>query len=169
MFVAYSLASIIGSLICGEILSIWGRRMILLVSLITLGISTIMFSLIDIVSLGNSMLYVVWGIRIIEGISSRFVCWAVFSIVSITYRAEKVKYLAYVEASEAISAILGPAVGSALYSFIEIRMVFLILDALDLFITSTIMFVVSSDVNIKDEELCSKWKQCNCYTLSSKR
>ena len=49
MFAASSLASIIGSLNCWEILSIWGRRMILLVSLITLRISTIMFSLIDIV------------------------------------------------------------------------------------------------------------------------
>ena len=115
MFAAYSIPSILGSLIWGEILSKWGRRIVLFFSVVAMGISTILFGWVNIISSKETLIFFVWGIRAIEGLSSGFIYCAVYSVISITFRENQVKYLAYVEASEAITMILGPAVGSSMY------------------------------------------------------
>ena len=147
MFAAVSIPWIFGSLIWGDILSKYGRRIVLVLSLTALGLSTIMFSWINFISSSSTIVYVICGIRAIEGFSSGFIYCAVRSIIFITYREEKVKYLAYVEAFESATMIFAPAVGSIMYELLGFEMVFVILGAFDLMVASAIMFVVSKDVD----------------------
>ena len=102
IFTVYSLISAASTLVWGAIIHITGRKIILVISALAMGISTFLFSFLNFLPDKNLIILACFIVRVIEGFSSGLKYCAVDSIIAILYRENQVEYLSYITTTEAV-------------------------------------------------------------------
>ena len=124
-----------------------------------MGVSTVLFSFLNWMHNKDLIISVCLIVRIIEGISSGFIYCAVYSVIAIVFKERQVEYLSYVATAEAVTMILGPAIGSFLYELFGFQTVFLIVASFDFIVALVVIFMVPKEVDINDRSLESTSEQ----------
>ncbi|CAI2365873.1 unnamed protein product [Moneuplotes crassus] len=124
IFSIYSVASMLGSLIIGRVMILFGRKTILLVGVTTTGLAMVMFGAIKWFEDPSLVVAICLMSRAIQGIGSSMTLTTSFAIISISYGEKKQKYLGYLEAAQGFGCILGPSVGGVMYSFLGFSKIF---------------------------------------------
>ena len=153
IFTAYALASAVTTLIWGAIIQFTGRKSILIISVFGMGVCSILFSFIALMNNRNLIISVCFIIRIIEGISSGFIYCAVDSVIVIIFKERQVEYISYITTAEAVTVMIGPAIGSFLYDLFGFQMVFLSVAVFNFLWAIAIAFLIPKSVDINDQTL----------------
>mmetsp|Transcript_28192 Transcript_28192/g.24912 ORF Transcript_28192/g.24912 Transcript_28192/m.24912 type:complete len:106 (-) Transcript_28192:961-1278(-) len=83
IFGIYALASMIGSLFVGKLLVKFGRKIILIMGILSMGITIICFGMISYIQNINWLIIICLGIRMLQGISSSMIQTTAYSIISV--------------------------------------------------------------------------------------
>ena len=151
----------IWSLICGKLLTKYGRRVLLVCGVVSMGLSMIAFGFIN-YSPNTIILTVVWLlIRTLQGISSSTILTTWYSIIAITYPDEQTKYLGFLEASSGAGMLFGPPFGSVLYNFLGFELTFYIIGGMFILFAPFLRIVIPNSVDIKDRQESLKIENLN--------
>ena len=105
IFAAHSFSSMIWSFVCGYLLTKYGRRIIVVIGVISIGTTMISFGFIPYISPYPLLITVWFWIRALGGISASTIYTSWYSIIAITYKENQTKYLGYLEASAGLSVL----------------------------------------------------------------
>jgi MFS family permease len=116
IFSIYSVAVIVSSPLIGKMLGRFGRRTIIQMGVLLMGLSFILFSGLNYLS--NTTLYIVLvsTVRLLQGFASSCIQTTSYSICTNFYPEKKEALVGYIEAVTGIGLILGPIIGSLLYA-----------------------------------------------------
>ena len=151
IFAMYAFAVMIGSLIVGKLLTLLGRKFILIFGLGLMGVSMLAFGFITKIE-SHVILVIVWlVIRGLQGFSSSMIQTTSYSIVSIIFKDNQQKFLGYLESSMGVGLITGPVIGSALYTFFGFAYTFLGIGGVFIILAPILLFIIPKSVNVKDD------------------
>jgi len=116
IFAIYSVAVVLCSPVIGSIMALMGRRNLVVFGMILMGCSFIVFGMLT--YLDNPVLYVSLALlnRFLQGMASSFIQTTMYSISTNFFPDHKDAMVGYIEAVTGVGLILGPLIGSALYS-----------------------------------------------------
>ena len=118
IFAIYSLAVIVSSPILGYLIAHIGRRPLIRLGVFLMGFSFIIFATLD--KMQNTYLYVGGALfaRFIQGFASSSIQTTCYSICTNFYPEHREALVGYLEAVCGIGLIVGPIMGSVMYSMI---------------------------------------------------
>ena len=114
----------IGSLIVGELLEVFKRKSILLLGLISMAFELVLFGLTTYLSSNYETAVISLLIRGFQGVSASMIMTTSYAIVTIVYKENQQQYLGFLESSQGLGLIVGPMIGSTLYTFIGFECTF---------------------------------------------
>lgn len=116
IFSIYSVAVIVCSPMVGKMISFTGRRNLIMYGLVMMGSSFIVFGIIEEVQ--NKTVFITMALlnRFLQGFSSSLIQTTMYSICTNFFPEDKDAMVGYIEAVTGVGLILGPLIGSALYS-----------------------------------------------------
>eukprot|EP00347_Sterkiella_histriomuscorum_P019495 403341410 len=97
-------------------ISQYGRRPIIQLGVATMGLSFILFSTLSYVDNPTLYIIIVFAIRLLQGFASSSIQTTCYSICTNFYPDKKEALVGYIEAVTGIGLILGPIIGSVLYT-----------------------------------------------------
>jgi DHA1 family tetracycline resistance protein-like MFS transporter len=106
LFASFSVSQLIAAPVLGELSDRWGRRPVLILSLIGTAVSFAMLALAD-------SLLMVFAARIVDGLSGGNITTARAYIADVTTEEERPKAYGFLGAAFGLGFIIGPAVGAA--------------------------------------------------------
>ena len=112
----YAFAVMIGSPIVGKALTIYGRKIILLLGVGLMGFSMIGFGMISHLKNKVWIVSTVITLRTFQGLCSGLILTTSYAIIAITFPNEQQRYLGIVEAAVGFGCVIGPITGSFLYT-----------------------------------------------------
>ena len=116
IFSIFSLAVILTSPLIGKMINSRGRRPFIRLGVLFMGLSFIAYGLIAYIEDNTIYIMLSFTIRFIQGVSSSSIQTACYSICTNFYPDKKETIVGYIEAVTGIGLIMGPIVGSILYS-----------------------------------------------------
>ena len=105
LFASFSLSQLIASPVLGELSDRWGRRPVLILSLIGTAVSFAMLAVAD-------NLFMLFAARIVDGLSGGNITTARAYIADVTTEAERPRAYGYLGAAFGLGFIIGPALGA---------------------------------------------------------
>ena len=128
-----------------------GRKLILIIGLVWMGSSIIGFGLLP--RFHNSFISTVWAFlfRALQGISSSCIQTTSYSIISVLFPDKRNSYIPLIEISIGMGLVVGPLMGSILYSYFGFEMTFLIVGVSFYAMTPLFIFTLPSSINRKDQ------------------
>ena len=126
IFAIYSVAVIIFSPFVGKSIQYVGQTNLIACGIAVMGITFILFGLID--DMSDPIKIYIYGIilRFLQGTSSSFVQVTCYSIATNEYPDIKDKLVGWLEALTGLGLILGPIIGSLLYEALDFKHTFFI-------------------------------------------
>ena len=116
IFSIYSLAVIFASPMIGKMITSRGRRPLIRLGVLLMGVSFIAYGLIDYIEDNTIYICLSFIIRLLQGFSSSSIQTTCYSICTNFYPDKKEALVGYIEAVTGIGMIMGPIIGSILYS-----------------------------------------------------
>lgn len=150
IFGVYAGAGMISSLAVGKLLTSVGRRIILITGMLLLGLSMVAFGFIHFCPNTLVLTIVCLILRSVEGIAASMIVTTWYSIVAITYRANQLRYLGFLESTWGIGMMIGPLIGSILYDFFGFNITFYILGSVFVIISPFLYWIIPTYVDKQD-------------------
>ncbi len=116
MFAIYSVAVIICSPFVGMTVALTGNANMISLGIAIMGLAFVLFGFIPNVESESTILTVGFILRFIQGASSAFVQTTCYSIATNDFPEKKEQIVGWVEALTGLGLIVGPIIGSTLYS-----------------------------------------------------
>ncbi|CAI2368513.1 unnamed protein product [Moneuplotes crassus] len=116
IFAIFSVAAMIGSLVIGKLMIIFGRKIILLLGICSMGVCMSVFSSIAYLENSSLVVLMLLASRFLQGFASSMIQTTCYAIISACYDEDKQKYLGYFEGAQGLGCMIGPAIGAILYS-----------------------------------------------------
>eukprot|EP00344_Euplotes_crassus_P000817 CAMPEP_0196999676 /NCGR_PEP_ID=MMETSP1380-20130617/4797_1 /TAXON_ID=5936 /ORGANISM="Euplotes crassus, Strain CT5" /LENGTH=223 /DNA_ID=CAMNT_0042416673 /DNA_START=173 /DNA_END=844 /DNA_ORIENTATION=- len=140
----------IGSLVIGKLMIIFGRKVILLLGICSMGVCMSVFS--SIAYFENSTLVVLMLLvsRSLQGFASSMIQTTCYAIISACYDEDKQKYLGYFEGAQGLGCMIGPAIGAILYSFCGFSGTFYFLGGSLVLMCPLLYFQIPNTINKND-------------------
>lgn len=126
IFAIYSVAVIIFSPMVGKSVQVAGQTNLITMGVFVMGLCFVLFGIIDDMESTTRILYFGLVLRFIQGISSSFVQVTCYSIATNDYPVIKDKIVGWLEALTGLGLIVGPIIGSLLYSAMGFKHAFFI-------------------------------------------
>ena len=142
IFATFSISAMLWSLVCGKLLTLYGRRIIVFIGVLAIGISVVAFGFLSYIHSYPLLITACFIIRALEGMSASTILTTCYSIVVITFKENQSKYLGFLEAASGLSMLIAPAIGSVLYTYFGFEMTFWILGGIDFIIAPFVLFIV---------------------------
>ena len=117
IFAIYSVAVVIISPVIGMIVSKLGTTNLISGGIAIMGLSFVCFGFVEFLETQLSILTLGFVLRFIQGASSAFVQTTCYSIATNDFPEKKEMIVGWVEAMTGLGLIVGPIIGSTLYSF----------------------------------------------------
>mmetsp|Transcript_18746 Transcript_18746/g.16596 ORF Transcript_18746/g.16596 Transcript_18746/m.16596 type:complete len:350 (+) Transcript_18746:167-1216(+) len=146
----YSVAVIIGSPIVGRIMTSVGRKKILIFGLCFMGIAMIGFGITPYANSIFMFMALAFFFRFCQGVASCSIQTTSYSIVSMNFPDEQEKYIALIETAVGVGLILGPVLGSALYSLYGFSGTFFIMGTVFLMLTPILYCLIPNSIDMQD-------------------
>lgn len=153
IFAMYALAVMVGSPIVGKALTIYGRKIILILGVLFMGVSMIGFGLINYLDSKNLLITAAISLRTFQGLSSGLIQTTSYAIVAILFPDNQQKYLGILEAAMGFGLITGPVIGSSLYTAVGFHGTFYCVGSIFICSAVVLYFVVPKSVDKSDEEM----------------
>jgi len=150
IFGVYALASIICSFFVGKLLKKFGRKMILILGIISMGASMLSFALIEYIHNINFLIFICILIRCLQGMSSSMIQTTAYAIVSACYPNEQQKYLGIIETSIGMGLAIGPLIGAVVYSFLGFQKTFYSIGILFIILGPVLYCSIPNAIDVKD-------------------
>jgi len=150
IFAVYSTAVIIGSPIVGKALTTVGRKRILIGGLCSMGISMIGFGATSLSPNKNVFTVLVFVIRFLQGCSSCAIQTTSYAVISMSFPDAQEKYIAVMQTAIGGGLIMGPVIGTMLYTAFGFSNTFFLIGLCFLFLTFLLSFVVPSSIDNND-------------------
>ena len=129
IFAIYSVAVIFVSPIVGKSVNTVGSTNLITIGTCVMGICFILFGLVDDMESTEAIFYYSLVLRLIQGSSSSFVQVTCYSIATNDFPEIKDKIVGWLEALTGLGLIMGPLIGSVLYSAVGFKHAFFIYGA----------------------------------------
>jgi len=126
IFSIYSLAVIIFSPPVGRYLEVIGYTKMLISGLTLMGITFILFGIIDSLTSPDIVLYVALLLRFLQGTAVAMAYTTIYAIITNKYPNRKEQLLGMLEASFGVGLICGPLAGASLYNIFGFEKTFYI-------------------------------------------
>jgi MFS family permease len=126
IFAVYSLAAILASLFVGKSLSVYGPANMITAGLVIMGLCFIAFGFIQDMTDATKVFYFGMLLRFIQGASQSFVLVTGLSVATNDYPEIKDKLCGWIECAVGLGLMVGPIIGSFLYSATNFKMTFLV-------------------------------------------
>ena len=159
IFGIYALASMIGSLVVGKLLIKYGRKIMFILGIISMGIAMASFSLISYINNINLLVLACLLWRWLQGISSSMIQTTSYSIISACYPNEQKKYLSIIEISMGIGLTIGPGFGALLYSFFKFEGTFILTGVVFLLLSPLLYIVIPNLIDIRNGSEEETWNE----------
>lgn len=137
----------------GRSLSTIGRKRILVGGLCSMGLSMIGFGAADFSPNKGIFTFLIFALRFFQGGSSCAIQTTSYAVISMSFPEEQEKYIAVMQTAIGTGLILGPVIGTFLYSIFGFSMTFFLIGACFLGLTFLLSFLVPSSIDKKDEEV----------------
>jgi len=124
IFSIYSVAVIICSPIVGKMISIIGRRNLIVFGVCLMGCSFIVFGIISNLEDKNAFITLALLNRFLQGFASSLIQTTMYSISTNFFPDHKDAMVGYIEAITGVGLILGPLIGSGLYAIGGYKFIF---------------------------------------------
>ena len=147
IFSMYSLAVIVTSPMVGTMMSIMGRRTLIISGLLLMGISFMMFALIS--NLDNKQLFISSALfnRFLQGFSSSLIQTTMYSIATNFFPDHKDAMVGYIEAVTGVGLIMGPLLGSFLYALGGYQFIFWVFGGIFIVFSFFVKCIMSSEID----------------------
>ena len=141
------MAVIVASPFIGKLIPKFGRRVLIQFGVTLMGFSFICFGLLHLID--DPSLYIVLAliIRLMQGFASSMIQTTIYSICTNFYPDKKEALVGYLEAVTGVGLILGPLIGSFLYSYGGFSFTFYAFGSLFIVFSMFINFIIPSKVN----------------------
>ncbi|CAI2370229.1 unnamed protein product [Moneuplotes crassus] len=150
IFAMFSAASMIGSLLVGKIMIVFGRKIILLLGIFIMGLCMALFSTISYLDDPSLVVFFCLVSRFVQGFTSSMIQTTCYSIISVIYKEKKQQYMGYYEGSQGFGWAIGPAIGAILYSLFGFHWTFYILGG-SMILTCPLMYIqIPNAINEND-------------------
>ncbi|CAI2370042.1 unnamed protein product [Moneuplotes crassus] len=150
IFAMFSAASMIGSLLVGKIMIVFGRKIILLLGIFIMGLCMALFSTISYLEDPSLVVFFCLVSRFVQGFTSSMIQTTCYSIISVIYKEKKQQYMGYYEGSQGFGWAIGPAIGAILYSLFGFHWTFYILGG-SMILTCPLMYIqIPNAINEND-------------------
>ena len=147
IFSIYSLAVIFGSPVVGKLLSIVGRKNMLIIGLTSMGCSMIGYGALDMSPNLAVFTFFSFFFRFTQGCSSCSIQTTSYAIVSLCFPDQQEQYIGYLQTSIGVGLLIGPAIGSVLYSLFGFSYTFLIVAAYFLSLVPVMYILIPSSID----------------------
>lgn len=127
IFSVYSVGVLVGSPISGKLLPLYGSRNVIRWGITIMGCSFILFGSCEYIKNHLVFMTVALSVRFVEGFATSMMLTAFCSICTNQYPDRKEELIGYLEAFNGIGLVVGPIIGSALYSIIGFSSTFLLI------------------------------------------
>jgi MFS family permease len=118
IFAVYSLSVILCSPLVGRAIIRFGRSKIISVGLFSMGFCFVLLGLVDQISSQELIVICSIFLRVLQGASSAFVQTTCYAVAINDYPDHREAMIGYIEAVTGVGLIIGPIIGSTLYTFL---------------------------------------------------
>ena len=153
IFAIYSVAVVICSPLIGMTVRHMGTTNLISGGVAVMGISFVCFGFIGGMTKQSHILLLGFTLRFIQGASSAFVQTTCYSIATNDFPSKKEMIVGYVEAMTGLGLIVGPIIGSALYSFFGYANTFFIYGSFLVFLALVIKCYFPTKADSDEERL----------------
>lgn len=143
----------IGSIILGKVMMQIGRKIILIIGLVSMGGSIIGFGLLPRFHSTFISTILAFVFRALQGISSSCVQTTSYSIISVLFPDKRSSYIPMVEIAIGMGLVVGPLMGSILYSYFGFEMTFFIVAACFFTMAPIFCVILPNSINRKDQAI----------------
>lgn len=158
IFGVYAVASTLGSLGVGKLLTYTSRKFVLTSGLFSMGVCIFLFSKIGHIR-NHYLLTMFWiVVRLMQGLSSSMIQTTTYSIVAVSFKDKKQKYLMILEASQGVGLIIGPILGTLLNQYACFESTFSRIGSSVMILVFVLIYYVPSSVDIKDKDILTSQK-----------
>ena len=142
IFSIYSVAMILFSPPVGRYLEVTGYTKMLISGLTLMGITFILFGVIDSLQSHDAVLYVALFLRFLQGTAVAMAYTTIYAIITNNYPNRKEQLLGMLEASFGVGLICGPLAGASLYNVFGFEKTFYIYGVFFLFCTFLLWYLI---------------------------
>ena len=163
IFSSYGISNFIFTIFTPNFIKIFGRKKLLIFSLLIEGICTCFFGLISNITNRHLFILISFAIRFAQGMGSALMDTLLYSIVaSISTKANIEKNIGYIELADSVGVAIGPVIASLSYHLFGFLMPFLLCGIIEMSGTLLINYIkfskknvsdVKDDISILDEEI----------------
>jgi len=131
----------------GKMINIIGRRNLIIFGMGLMGISFLMFGLIS--NIENKIVFITLALlnRFLQGFSSSLIQTTMYSICTNFFPENKDAMVGYIEAVTGVGLILGPLIGSFLYSLGGYRFIFFSFGTLFVFASFFVKMIFGENID----------------------
>lgn len=114
------------SQLIGAYLERIGRKNFVIIGCVLMILSTVGFGLLSFIKANDCLLFFGLAItlRFVQGIAEACVVVSAYSIISFEFQKNREQYIGYAQASSGIGLMVGPVLGSVIYSNLNFQRVF---------------------------------------------
>ena len=163
MFAIYSVAVVICSPFVGKTVECVGNTNMISLGIATMGLTFIMFGFIPELSTVAMILTVGFSLRFVQGAASSFVQTTCYSIATNDFPEQKEQIVGLVEALTGLGLIIGPIIGSTLYSCLGYAHTFFIYGSFLVFLSIIIKLNFPGDGEDSETDLEEPMLQSNQF------
>ena len=116
IFAIYSVAVVIVSPFVGPLMQKLGRRAVVLIGMMLMGVAFILFGAISSITNKNVFIAAALSLRFLQGLASAIVQVTCYSVATNFYPDRKNTVIGILEASQGLGKVMGPLLGTAFYS-----------------------------------------------------
>mmetsp|Transcript_5071 Transcript_5071/g.3503 ORF Transcript_5071/g.3503 Transcript_5071/m.3503 type:complete len:189 (+) Transcript_5071:93-659(+) len=144
IFSVYSASVIIMSLFVGKVFDRFGPVYTIAYGLFQMGVAIILFGFIEPMNSPLTITFYAICVRLLQGCSSAIIQTTCYIIITKFYPSMQTMLVGYIEATTGLGIILGPLIGSCLYSKLEFQWTFYSYGTCFLFFAIAACFLVET-------------------------
>ena len=142
VFALYSVALIFFSPLVGKVVDRWGHKNLLSIGIGFMGLAFVFFGFIEVMDNKPGILVLGCVLRFLQGMASAFVQTTCYTIATNDFPEKQERVIGLLEAMAGLGLIVGPIIGSVLYSFLGFEKTFFVYGGIELVLAVIIRFNV---------------------------
>ena len=148
VFAVYSVAQIFVSPFVGKVVDSWGHKNIMSLGIGFMGLAFIFFGFIERLESKPVLLTLGCVLRFLQGTGSAFVQTTCYTIATNDFSEKQERLIGLLEAMAGLGLIVGPMIGSALYSFLGFEKTFFVYGSMIVILAVTIRLFIPERRNV---------------------